>query len=112
MIARKTAVAIAVLGVLLSSITPGAAAPKPKTHTITIVDAMHYEPATLTVRAGDTVVWVNKDVVQHTATSVGGGFDSPALSPGKSWKYIARKKGAFAFNCRFHPLMTGTLTVQ
>ena len=42
--------------------------PKPKTHTVTI-EAMRFQPETLTVAAGDTIVWVNKDVVPHTATS-------------------------------------------
>lgn len=108
----RTAIGIAVLGVLLYGSAPGAAAPRPKTHTITIVDAMNYEPATLAVRPGDTVIWVNKDVVQHTATSVDGGFDSPAIAPEQSWKYTARKKGTFPFSCRFHPMMKGTLTVR
>jgi plastocyanin len=109
---RSRAIGFAALGVLLFSIAPGAAAPKPKKYTITIVDAMHYEPASLTVRAGDTITWVNKDIVQHTATSAEAGFDSPAISPEKSWTYTARKKGAFAYNCRFHPLMKGSLTIR
>lgn len=97
---------------MLCGITSGAAAPRPKTHTITIVDAMHYEPAALTVRPGDTIVWVNKDVVQHTATSAAAGFDSPAISPEKSWKVTVKKKGTFGVSCRFHPMMQGTLTVR
>lgn len=112
MTCRVRAIGLAALGVLLLSIAPGAAAPKPKKYTITIVDAMHYEPASLTVRAGDMITWVNKDVVQHTATSAAAGFDSPAVSPEKSWTYTARKKGTFLYNCRFHPLMKGSLTVR
>lgn len=108
---RRILFAVA-LGVVLASTTPGAAAPKPRTHVVTIVDAMHYEPASLTVRSGDTIVWLNKDVVQHTATSADGGFDSPAISPEKSWKYVARKKGTFGVSCRFHPTMKGTLQVK
>jgi plastocyanin len=111
-VARNLAATVATLGVLLCGIASGAAAPRPKTHTITIVDAMHYEPAAVTVRAGDIVVWINKDVVQHTATSADGGFDSPAISPEKSWKYTVKKKGAFTVSCRFHPMMKGTLTVR
>lgn len=109
---RRTLVAAVALGVLLCSTAPGAAAPRPKTYTIRIVDAMHYEPATLAVRSGDTVVWINKDVVQHTATSVDGGFNSPAISPAKSWKFTARKRGTFGVSCRFHPMMKGTLQVK
>ena len=61
---------------------------KPVTHTVTI-DATRYQPARLVVHAGDTVVWVNKDVIPHTATAKGGGFDSKVaggrrlLAPGR-----------------------------
>ena len=41
---------------------------KPVTHTVTI-DATSYQPARLAVHAGDTVVWVNKDLIPHTATA-------------------------------------------
>ena len=54
--------------------------------TVTI-DASRFEPEQLTVQAGDTVVWVNKDLVAHTATSQMGDFDSGLIAPGKSWKY-------------------------
>ena len=33
-------------------------------------------PEVLTVAPGDTIEWVNKDLVPHTATSRAGGFDS------------------------------------
>jgi plastocyanin len=98
--------------VLLCAAAAVAAAPKPKTHTVNIIDAMTYEPRSLVVKRGDTIVWVNKDVVQHTATSKDGGFDSPAIAPDKSWKYVARKAGAFDYTCRFHPMMKGTLDVK
>ena len=48
---------------------------KPKTHTVTI-EGMRFQPEMLTVERGDTIVWVNKDIVPHTATSTSGGFDS------------------------------------
>ncbi len=88
----------------------GAVARKPQTHTITI-DAAQFSPAAIEVKAGDTIVWVNKDILAHTATSPAGGFDSKVIQPGASWKYVARKKGAFPYTCSFHP-MNGKLTVR
>ena len=41
---------------------------KPVTHTVTI-DATSYQPAKLTIAPGDSVLWVNKDVIPHTATA-------------------------------------------
>jgi len=113
----------AVLPILAMAVVAwiGAAAPeaqrgsgrKPATHTVTI-DGAQFSPATLTVKAGDTVVWVNKDLLAHTATethTTKGGFDSKVIQPGKSWRYVARKKGEFPYTCAFHP-MNGRLIVQ
>ena len=35
---------------------------------------------------GDTIVWVVKDLVPHTATSKAGGFDSKDIQADKSWR--------------------------
>jgi plastocyanin len=87
-----------------------AAARNPVTHTVT-VDASRFEPETLSVVAGDSIVWVNKDVVAHTATSKPGTFDSGLIAPGKSWKYKPTR-GDFAYTCTYHPTMNGTLRVK
>jgi plastocyanin len=73
---------------------------------------MRFQPQTLTVSSGDTIVWVNKDLVPHTATSKAGGFDSKTIQAGGSWKYTAGAKGEFAYICAFHPAMQATLRVQ
>ena len=84
---------------------------KPKTHTVTM-ENMRFQPESLTVTRGDTVVWVNKDLVPHTATSKAGGFDSQVIQAEKSWKFTVRKKGDFAYACTFHPTMTAMLRVK
>lgn len=88
-----------------------AAGRKPTTHTVTI-DASKFEPAAVTVKVGDIVTWVNKDVVAHTATSKTGGFDSGLIAPGKSWTYRVKRIGEFAYTCTYHPTMNATLRVQ
>jgi plastocyanin len=103
--------AAAVLMMCGASPQMAAAARKPTTHTI-IIDASRFEPATLTLTAGDTVVWVNKDVVAHTATSKPGLFDSGLIAPGKSWKYKPKPAGDSAYTCTYHPTMNGTLRVK
>ena len=84
---------------------------KPKTHTVTIA-GMRFQPEMLTVERGDTIVWVNKDLVPHTATSKVGNFDSKLIQADKSWKYTIRKKGDFAYICTFHPTMKAMLRVE
>lgn len=84
---------------------------KPKTHTV-VMEAMAFRPAALTISSGDTIVWVNKDVVEHTATSATAGFDSKMIRPGNSWKHTVRTKGDLAYVCAYHPTMKGTLKVK
>jgi|SRR6185312_6899740 len=86
--------------------------PKPKTHTVTM-EGIQFRPAELTVASGDVVVWINKDVVAHTATSSEVGiFDSQLIAPGKSWKFTLRKKGDVAYVCTYHPGMKAILHVK
>jgi plastocyanin len=86
------------------------AADKPATHTV-VIEAVKYEPETLTVKSGDSIIWVNKDPFPHTVTAKGA-FDSHDIAAGKSWKYIARKTGGYAYICTLHPNMKGTLKVE
>lgn len=88
-----------------------AGAPKTQTHTVTI-EGVRFQPDHLTVARGDTVVWVNKDLVPHTATSESGGFDSGTIPAGGSWEYTVRQKGEFAYTCTYHPTMKATLNVK
>ena len=85
--------------------------PKPRTHTVTM-ENMQFQPATLTVTRGDTVVWVNKDLVPHTATSRAGLFDSQIIQADKSWRFTVRTQGEFAYVCTFHPTMSAMLRVK
>ncbi|VVE22277.1 Amicyanin [Pandoraea cepalis] len=84
---------------------------EPAVHTVTI-DSMQYSPPTLTVKVGETVVWVNRDPFPHTVTAQTGDFDSKGIAPGESWQFKPTKKGKFPYFCRFHPTMKGTLRVE
>ncbi|HSU58031.1 MAG TPA: cupredoxin family copper-binding protein [Bryobacteraceae bacterium] len=85
--------------------------PDQATHTVEIKD-FKYRPALLTVKIGDTVEWKNEDIFPHTVTAVNKSFDSGSISPGGSWKFVARKTGSFDYFCTFHPNMKGKLVVQ
>ena len=87
-----------------------AASPKKETHTVNM-EATAFSPGTITVKAGDRVVWVNKDPFPHTATAKGV-FDSGSIAPNKRWTYTAAKRGEFAYVCTLHPTMRGTLVVK
>jgi plastocyanin len=78
-------------------------------HTVTI-EGMMFKPPQLSVRRGDRITWVNKDLFPHTVTA-DGAFDSQDLAPEKSWSYVAAKAGNFAYRCKLHPTMTARLIV-
>jgi plastocyanin len=102
------AVAASALG---SRITAAAARPKATAHTV-VIEAMRFDPQELTVKLGDTIVWINHDPFPHTATAVGRQFDSREISTRRSWKYTSRKTGVFAYACSLHPTMLATLRVE
>jgi plastocyanin len=78
-----------------------------------------YEPAEVTVEAGETITWKNEDTAIHTATSgenatPDGKFDTSLVSPGQSSKPQAMpsEPGEYSYFCTLHPWMTGTVTVS
>jgi plastocyanin len=73
---------------------------------------MRFSPDTLAVRSGDTVIWVNKDLFAHTATTISPGFDSREMGPGQSWSYTLTSAGEFPYTCTFHPTMKALIRVQ
>lgn len=80
------------------------------TRTITI-EGMQFSPSMVTVKRGDEVVWVNKDLVPHTATAAKT-FDSGALAPNKSWRMTATNAGRYEYVCTLHPTMKAVLAVE
>lgn len=100
--------AVAFFGVALATAcarsTPGA-------HTVEI-RGFAYVPDTLEVAAGDTVVWVNRDIVPHTATQDGRAWDSGSLGTAVAWRVVAASPGRQLYYCTFHPTMHGVLVVR
>jgi plastocyanin len=77
--------------------------PQPKTHTV-IMEGMVFRPDVMTVATGDTIVWVNKDMVPHSATSAVAGFDSRLIAASESWRYtVPEQPGDFDYICSYHP---------
>lgn len=70
-----------------------------------------FVPATVTVRAGTTVAFVNDDSDAHTVTAVDRSFDSGGLDSGESWSHVFASPGTFAYVCALHPVMRATVVV-
>lgn len=76
------------------------------------IDNFSFTPRTLTVRAGTTVTWVNKDDVPHTVTSNDKKFKSPALDTDEKFSYTFSARGTNSYFCSVHPHMTAKIIVQ
>ncbi len=79
--------------------------------TVTIQN-MAFNPSTLNVQVGTTVMWINKDSTTHHVVSDTGVFDSGDLATGKSYNYTFNQTGSFPYHCSIHPSMTGTIVVS
>ena len=69
-----------------------------------------FSPADVTAKVGDTIEWVNKDILVHTATARNGDWEVN-IGAKKSTLLVLKKAGAVEYYCRFHPNMTGKITV-
>jgi plastocyanin len=76
------------------------------------IDNFVFNPQTVTVKAGDTVTWVNHDDIPHTATSKTGVFRSKALDTDDKFSFTFTTPGSFAYFCALHPHMTGSIVVE
>ena len=101
---------VAPIAALSLWLPPSAAAAAPRTHVV-VVDKMKFGPVPHDVKAGDTIVWDNRDMFRHTATAANGAFnvDLPAGAKGKT---VMRRAGRIPFTCKYHPGMRGTLEVK
>ncbi|MBS3058171.1 MAG: cupredoxin family copper-binding protein [Candidatus Diapherotrites archaeon] len=81
-----------------------------KTWTVEIQD-FAYSPAELTIKKGDTVKWVNKDSVGHTATGDNGEFDTGLISQNQEASVTFNNAGTFTYHCTPHPYMKATIIV-
>src|SRR3546814_5669773 len=103
--ADRAALLPAVLGCLMTT----AAAPPSAEHVIEM-SRMRFGPAPANLKVGDTIVWVNHDIVPHTATARDRSFDV-TIKPHQSARVTMRRAGTIAIYCRFHPAMKGVLRV-
>lgn len=84
--------------------------PEHKTDTV-IIHQMQFSPATITVNYGDTIVWINKDLVEHDVTAQqSNSFYSDTIAVGKTWKMAITDSAAY--RCSIHPVMKGQILLE
>jgi plastocyanin len=86
------------------------AQPAPRRHVVEI-KGMAFDPAVLEVTPGDSVVWINRDIVPHTATAKSQ-WDTGPIAQGGRGVFVSRRRGEITYVCAFHPTMQGRLITR
>ncbi len=76
------------------------------------IDNFRFAPRTLTVKAGTTVTWTNRDDMPHTVVSTAKAFASEALDTDQTFTHTFAEAGTFDYFCSIHPRMTGRVVVE
>ena len=107
---RRCVLALVIGAILATSVFASRATSTPiKTH-IVVIENMRFSPEVLHVRVGDHVVFINEDLVPHTATSDHGPrFDSGLIEAGARWSVSPKSEGTTSYHCAFHPTMKGAI---
>ena len=76
------------------------------------IDNFSFSPAELTVAAGTTVTWTNRDDIPHTVVHDSKLFKSTVLDTDEKFSYTFAKPGTYSYFCSVHPKMTGKIIVR
>lgn len=83
--------------------------------TIVFIRDFGFHPATVRVKRGSRVTWVNCEQtsgLSHTTTADAGAWRSPLIQPATAFTNVADAVGTFSYHCEPHPFMTGTVIVE
>ena len=111
-------IAVATVAVLLSMTSsgqgggPAAAAKTTPSAAEVKIDNFTFEPQTLTVKAGTTITWTNRDDIPHTVVSNDFLFKSKVLDTDDKFTFTLEKPGTYPYFCSIHPKMTGKVIVE
>jgi plastocyanin len=76
------------------------------------IDNFSFGPPELTVTAGTTITWTNRDDIPHTVVSPDKVFKSKVLDTDEKFSFTFDTPGTFPYFCSIHPKMTGKVVVR
>jgi amicyanin len=113
----RSAIAAAVIGAVVGSgLADGVLVARAQTAaapTAVSIDNFTFTPQKLTVKAGTTVTWTNKDDIPHGIAATGNAFKrSNAMDTDDTYSFTFTTPGTYQYFCYIHPHMTGTIVVE
>ena len=103
---------VLLLGAMAAVVSYASAEAAPEGSTVVMAKDFSFAPTSLSVAAGSTVTWTNKDDEPHTVVSEAGLFRSAALDTNESFSFRFEKPGTYRYTCSIHPRMVGTIVVR
>ncbi len=84
------------------------------TETTVEVGHNHLSPAEVSIEAGETVTFHNRDAMPggHTIVADDGSFSSPPLDKDEDWSHAFEKAGTYPFHIKEHPSAEGKIVVK
>jgi 3',5'-cyclic-AMP phosphodiesterase len=89
-----------------------AGVPQAKQNAEVKIDNFSFTPASITVAAGTTITWTNRDDIPHTVVADDKAFKSKVMDTDEKFSYTFGKAGTYPYFCSVHPKMTGKVIVQ
>jgi plastocyanin len=77
-----------------------------------VIDNFVFGPERLTIKAGTTVTWTNRDDIPHTVVAKNRLFKSAAMDTDDAFSFTFSTPGEYVYFCSLHPHMTGTIVVE
>jgi plastocyanin len=111
---RSALVAAALGAIIGSGLAGGVLVARAQTAATAVsIDNFTFTPQTMTVKAGTTVTWTNKDDIPHGIAATNNTFTrSKALDTDDSYSFTFTTPGTYQYFCYVHPHMTGTIVVE
>jgi plastocyanin len=114
----RSAISAALIGAAVGSVLAGgvlfAQAQTPAPAAVAVgIDNFTFNPQTVTVKAGTTVTWTNKDDIPHGIAVTNNAFKrSQALDTDDSFSFTFTTPGTYQYFCYIHPHMVGSIVVE
>ena len=109
-LAHPTVKQVAVKPVTVKQVVVEQVVADESTHVIEI-HKMKFQTKMLNVKVGDTVTWINKDIVPHTVTASDKSWDSGRLKKGESFTLTVTDQTKLDYYCFYHRQMKAKLAV-
>ena len=94
----------------VSAVASAVTSDVPKKSNSVSIKGFKFDPETIEINKGETVIWKNEDSASHTVTF--DAFHSDSMNQGDTYEHTFDTVGTFSYRCGNHPAMTGTVKVK